>query len=102
MKSLGLSMEVAEAVGRLVGSRDPRHGAGVRFHLRDQADREGGRRGGGRSKRQSRGEVSLLRGPCRDRISPMVHSRLGYHSHGAGLSIAISASTSMRGRTTAY
>ena len=31
--------------------------------------------------------------------SPM---RLAAHSHGAGLSIAISASTSMRGRTTAY
>ena len=32
-----------------VGNRDPRHGRGVGFHLRDQADREGGGRGGGRS-----------------------------------------------------
>ena len=49
MKSLGLSMEVAEAVGPAVGSGDPRHGRGVGFHLRDQADRTGGGRGGGRN-----------------------------------------------------
>ena len=48
MKSLGLSMEVAEAVGRIVGSGDPRHGRGVGFYLGDQADRTGGGRGGGR------------------------------------------------------
>ena len=55
-KSLGLSMEVAEAVGRSLGSGDPRNGRGVRFHLRDQADRKGGRRGG-RRQRRSRGQV---------------------------------------------
>ena len=61
MKSLGLSMEVAEAVGRLweVIIRD--EGAGVGFHRRDQTDREGGGRRGRRCKGQPRGEVSLRR-----------------------------------------
>ena len=58
MKSLGLSMEVAEAVGRLVGSHHPRRGRGVGFHRGDQADRKGGRRRGRRRKGRPRGEVA--------------------------------------------
>ncbi len=34
-----------------VGNGDPRNGPGVGFHLRDQADREGGGRGSGRKRR---------------------------------------------------
>ena len=84
MKQLGLSMEVAEAVGRLweVVIRDM--GAGVGFHRGDQADREGGGRCGG----------GAARAVTRRSKAP--------HSHGAVRSIAISSSTSMRGRTTAY
>ncbi len=57
MKSLGLSMEVAEAVGRLweVIIRDD--GRGVGFHRGDQADRTGGGRRGGRRKGRRDGEV---------------------------------------------
>ena len=60
MKSLGLSMEVAEAVGRLweVVIRD--EGAGVRFHRRDQADREGGGRRGGQEQ-YGHGQVAPTR-----------------------------------------
>ena len=124
MKSLGLSMEVAEAVGRLweIVIRDM--GPESRFHRGDQADREGGGRGGGRRQgRQSRGEVissSLVADRDHSRagllgsviassdvdhvvwVSPAPGLRHLHHSHGAGLSIAISSSTSMRGRTTAY
>ena len=62
MKSLGLSMEVAEAVGRLWEVVIREMGAGVRFHLRDQADRKGGGRGGGRRKGRltRRSEVSVV------------------------------------------
>ena len=59
MKSLGLSMEVAEAVGRLweVVIRD--EGAEFEFHRRDQADRKGGGcRSRRRKGRQSRSEVA--------------------------------------------
>ena len=48
-RALGMSMEVAEAVGTAVGSRDPRDGRGIGFYVRDQADRKGCRGGGGRS-----------------------------------------------------
>ena len=48
MKSLGLSMEVAEAVGRLWEVVIREIGRRVRFHRGDQADREEGRRGGRR------------------------------------------------------
>ena len=114
MKSLGLSMEVAEAVGRLweVVIRD--EGAEFGFHRCDQADRKGGGcRGRRRQGWRSRGEVRFcvgwversdthrLRGCTVDgyRCAPPI---LRGHSHGAGRSIAISSSTSMRGRTTAY
>ena len=62
MKSLGLSMEVAEAVGRLweVVIRDD--GPGVRFHRRDQADRKGGGRGG----RRRKGGSHAAKWRCRD------------------------------------
>ena len=62
MKSLGLSMEVAEAVGRLweVIIRD--EGAEFGFHRRDQADRKGGGRRGRRREGQPRGEVSYYVG----------------------------------------
>ena len=53
--------EIARAVdgsrrsGRpALGSGDPRDGRGVRFHLRDQADRKGGGRGGGWKERRGR------------------------------------------------
>ena len=47
MKQLGLSMEVADAVGRLWETVHQRGRRRVRFHRGDQADREeGGRRGG--------------------------------------------------------
>ena len=61
MKSLGLSMEVAEAVGRLweVVIRD--QGAEFGFHRGDQADRKGGGRRGRRRKGRPRGEVALAR-----------------------------------------
>ena len=60
MKSLGLSMEVAEAVGRLweVIIRD--EGAEFGFHRGHQADRKGGRRRGRRRKGRPRGEVALM------------------------------------------
>ena len=57
MKALGLSMEVAEAVGRLWEVVIREMGAGVRFHRGDQADRKSRRRGGRRRKRQPRREV---------------------------------------------
>ena len=62
MKSLGLSMEVAEAVGRLweVIIRD--EGAEFGFYRRDQADRKGGGCGGRRRKGRPRGEVALTAG----------------------------------------
>ena len=55
MKALGLSMEVAEAVGRLweVVIRDM--GPEFGFHLGDQADRTGGGRGGGRQRKARAG-----------------------------------------------
>ncbi len=61
MKSLGLSMEVAEAVGRLweVIIRD--QGAEFGLHRGDQADRKGGGRRGRRRKGRPRGEVALAR-----------------------------------------
>ena len=57
MKSLGLSMEVAEAVGRLweVVIRD--EGAEFGLHRRDQADRKGGGRRGRRREGRRDGEV---------------------------------------------
>jgi hypothetical protein len=57
MKSLGLSMEVAEAVGRLweVIIRD--EGAESDLHRRHQADRKGGRCDCRRGERRPRGEV---------------------------------------------
>jgi len=58
MKSLGLSMEVAEAVGRLweVVIRDM--GAEIGFYIRDQADRTGRRRGGGKDDRARGGVIA--------------------------------------------
>ena len=75
-----------------LGSGDPRNGRGIRLHLGDQADRKGGRRRGGR-----KGAHAADSSPS---SPPSVNDCA--HSHGAGLSIAIRASTSMRGRTTAY
>ena len=61
MKSLGLSMEVAEAVGRLWEVIIKDQGPEVGFHRGDQADRKGG--GRGRRRRQGRrdGEVTISR-----------------------------------------
>ena len=136
MKSLGLSMEVAEAVGRLWEVVIRETGADFRLHLRDQTDREEGRRGGRRAQGRTCGEVGYVPRTRRSAISACTRvldalsrcvadpgsrhchqisadgSRISIasqcvrdtsdHNHGAGLSIAINASTSTRGRTTAY
>ena len=135
MKSLGLSMEVAEAVGRLweVVIRDM--GAESDFTAAIKPIEKaagvvvGGAKGGSRGevKRPLLIVVADKRSAIRDpQISHSLHDAeatarhdhqqqwLGSprsagttrgerpHSHGAGLSIAISSSTSTRGRTTAY
>ena len=94
MKSLGLSMEVAEAVGRLweVVIRDM--GAESDFTSAIKPIEAG--RGAGVGEWEP-----VPRRPTARRERDASNTRHAY-SHGACLSIAISASTSMRGRTTAY
>ena len=60
-KSLGLSMEVAEAVGRLWEVVIREMGAEFGFHLGDQADRKGGGRGGGDEHKAARGGMKSRR-----------------------------------------
>ena len=109
MKSLGLSMEVAEAVGRLweVVIRDM--GAESDFTSAIKPiEKAAGVVVGGR--RRTRRSEAPMHAPCgrADQSQCVCGARNAAprpgraHSHGAGLSIAISASTSTRGRTTAY
>ena len=127
-KSLGMSLEVAEAVGRLWEVVIREMGPEFGLHLGDQADRKGGGRGGRRREGWRYGEVDhdlvvpasapgpIRRVLSRERCGRHLRSRRtprvmgpgvrrddgATHNHGAGLSIAIRSSTSMRGRTTAY
>ena len=73
MKALGLSMEVAEAVGRLWEVVIREMGAGVGLHLRDQADRTGGGRwwsGGARAVYAAKSGAQTLRRPGRAGTPP--------------------------------
>ena len=72
-KALGLSMEVAEAVGRLWEVVIREMGAGVRFHLRDQADREGRGRGGGGQGRPTPRRGPVMRVGCNARSGSIRH-----------------------------
>ena len=111
MKSLGLSMEVAEAVGRLweVVIRDEGAESDFTAAIKPIEKAAGVVVGGAKGGVTRRSEVLRRMGGDTDtssrgtvdgyRCAPPI---LRDHSHGAGRSIAISSSTSMRGRTTAY
>ena len=92
MQSLGLSMEVAEAVGRLWEVVIREMGAESDFTSAIKPIEKAA----GVVVGQAAGQVTdrCKSGDPRHQPAP--------HSQGAGLSIAISSSTSMRGRTTAY
>ncbi len=108
MKSLGLSMEVAEAVGRLwevVISRSWERSRISRPRSSRSKKRRASWWAAQRALTRRSKYVSCRPGERRTHISPMVATSADapqHHNHGAGLSIAISASTSTRGRTTAY
>ncbi len=60
MRSLGMSMEVAEAVGPALGGRPQGSGPGIRFHLGDEDCREGGGNCRWWTARRRDGEVSFV------------------------------------------
>ena len=117
-KSLGMSMEVAEAVGRLweVVIRDMGAESDFTSAIKPIEKAAGVVVGGAKRSRTLRRPSEARADPytdvlmklephsshCRGVWVPRSRERQSTHSHGAGLSIAISASTSMRGRTTAY